>query len=152
MSTFTGFIAFSDQVDGTQVWTTHVAGHPPLVTLVFWLLDRVGLGGGFWAGALCILVGSTVSVALPIILRELGAPAAARRLVPFMALFPGAVWMAVSADGLFAGVAISGLALTCLGAVRRRHRLEPGRRSAARGGRVPVVRTGALRAGRRAGR
>ena len=32
--------------------------HPPLATLVFWVLDRVGLGGGFWAGALCILVSS----------------------------------------------------------------------------------------------
>lgn len=52
--------------------------------------------------------------------RELGAEAAARRLVPFIALFPGAVWMAVSADGLFAGVACGGLALVTMGAVRRR--------------------------------
>ena len=100
------------------VWTTHVAGHPPLATLVFWVLDRIGLGGGFWAGALCILVSSTVSVALPVALRELGAWPSARRIVPFVALFPGAVWMAVSADGLFAGVAVSGLALVCLGASR----------------------------------
>jgi hypothetical protein len=120
LATFTDFIAFSPTVDGTQVWTTHVAGHPPLATLLFWLLGQIGLGGGFWAGALCILVGSTVSVALPIAVSELGAPAAARRLVPFIALFPGAVWMAVSADGLFAGVAISGLALVTTGAVRGR--------------------------------
>ena len=122
LSTFTHYIAFGDGVDGTTVWTTHVAGHPPLATLVFWLLARVGLGGGFWAGALCILVSSAVSVALPVTLRELGAAPAARRVVPFVALFPGAVWMAVSADGLFAGVAVSGLALACLGAVRGRLR------------------------------
>jgi hypothetical protein len=120
LSIFTDFIAFSDTVDGSQVWTTHVAGHPPLATLIFWLLGHVGLGGGFWAGALCILVGSTVSVALPVVLTELGAGTAARRLVPFIALFPGAVWMAVSADGLFAGVAVSGLALATRGAVRGR--------------------------------
>ena len=120
LSTFTDYIAFGNGVDGTTVWTTHVAGHPPLATLVFWLLDRIGLGGGAWAGAACILAGSAVSVALPVVLRELGAGAAARRLVPFVALFPGAVWMAVSADGLFAGVAISGLALVCVGAVRHR--------------------------------
>lgn len=120
LSTFTHFIAFGPGVDGALVWTTHVAGHPPLATLVFWVLDRVGLGGGFWAGALCILVASAVSVAVPVTLRELGAPAAARRAVPFAALFPGAVWMGVSADGLFAGVAASGLALVCVGAVRRR--------------------------------
>jgi hypothetical protein len=120
LSTFTHFIAFSDTVDGTQVWTTHVAGHPPLATLVFFSLGRVGLGGGFWASTVCVLASSAVSVAVPVTLRELGAPAAARRAVPFAALFPGAVWMAVSADGLFAGVATLGLALACLGAVRRR--------------------------------
>jgi hypothetical protein len=121
VATFTRFIAFGPEVDGTHVWTTHVAGHPPLATLLFWAIDRIGLGGGFWAGALCILVGSAASVALPVTVRELGAEAAARRSVAFAALFPGAVWMAVSADGLFAGVATSGLALAVVGA--RRHRL-----------------------------
>jgi methylthioxylose transferase len=119
-SSFTDYIAFGPGVGGEEVWTTHVAGHPPLATLIFWLLARVGLGGGFWAGALCILFASAASVTLPLTLRELGAEAAGRRLVPFVALFPGAVWMAVSADGLFAGVAVSGLALACRGAVRRR--------------------------------
>jgi hypothetical protein len=120
VATFTRFIAFGPEVDGTQVWTTHVAGHPPLATLLFWALDRIGLGGGFWAGALCILVGSAASVAVPVTVRELGAEAAARRSVAFAALFPGAVWMAVSADGLFAGVATSGLALAVVGARRQR--------------------------------
>ena len=120
LSSFSHYIAFGPGVDGDLVWTTHVAGHPPLITLTFWLLARAGLGGGFWAGALCILVASAVSVALPITLRELGAEASARRIVPFIALFPGAVWMAVSADGLFAGVAVSGLALVSRGAMRGR--------------------------------
>jgi hypothetical protein len=120
LSSFTRYIAFGPGVGGDLVWTTHVAGHPPLITLIFWLLDRVGLGGGFWAGALCILVASAASVALPVTLRELGAEASARRMVPFVALFPGAVWMAVSADGLFAGVAVSALALVCRGAMRGR--------------------------------
>ena len=120
LATFTDYIAVSETVDDTGVWTTHVAGHPPLATLVFWWLARIGLSGGFWAGALCILVSSAAAVALPVTLRELGAGAAARRLVPFAALFPGAVWMAVSADGLFAGVATGGLALVTAGAVRRR--------------------------------
>jgi methylthioxylose transferase len=118
LSSFTHFIAFGPSVNGDLVWTTHVAGHPPLATLIFWFLDRVGLGGGFWAGALCILVGSAASVAMPVALCELGAEAASRRVVPFVALFPGAVWMAVSADGLFTGVAVVGLALMCLGAAR----------------------------------
>jgi methylthioxylose transferase len=120
LSSFTHYIAFGPGVGGDLVWTTHVAGHPPLTTLIFWLLARSGLGGGFWAGALCILVASAASVALPVTLRELGAEAAGRRIVPFISLFPGAVWMAVSADGLFAGVAVGGLALVCRGAVRGR--------------------------------
>jgi methylthioxylose transferase len=120
VATFTHFIAFGPGVDGTMVWTTHVAAHPPLATLLFWALDRIGLGGGFWAGALCIVVGSAVSVAVPVTVRELGAEAAARRAVPLAALFPGAVWMAVSADGLFAGVATSGLALLIIGAAQQR--------------------------------
>jgi hypothetical protein len=120
LATFTQFVAFAPGVDGATIWTTHVAAHPPLATLLFWALDRIGLTGGFWAGALCILVGSAASVAMPVTLRELGAEAVARRAVAFLALFPGAVWMAVSADGLFAGVAVSGLALGCLGANRRR--------------------------------
>jgi methylthioxylose transferase len=116
LRTFSHYIAYGGDVDGTTGWTTHVAGHPPLATLVFWALDRVGLGGGGWAGLLCILVSSAAAVGLPVVLRELGAPDAARRLVPFAALMPGAVWMAVSADGLFAGVAVGGLALACRGA------------------------------------
>jgi len=120
LSSFNHYIAFGPGVGGDLVWTTHVAGHPPLTTLIFWMLARIGLGGGFWAGALCILVASAASVALPVTLRELGAEAAGRRIVPFIALFPGVVWMAVSADGLFAGVAVSGLALVCRGAVRGR--------------------------------
>jgi methylthioxylose transferase len=120
LATFTDFIAFGPGVDGSVVWTTHVAAHPPLATLIFWTLAQIGLGGGFWAAALCVLVASTVSVALPVTLHELGASGAARRIVPFIALFPGAVWMAVSADGLFAGVAVSGLALVCCGAARGR--------------------------------
>ena len=121
LATFTDFIAFTEPAAGVpQVWTTHVAGHPPLATLIFWWLDRIGLGGGFWAGALCILVSSAAAVGLPTALRELGAESAGVRIVPFVALFPGAVWMAVSADGLFAGVALAGLALVCIGATRGR--------------------------------
>jgi methylthioxylose transferase len=87
LSSFTHFIAFGDGVDGSNVWTTHVAGHPPLATLIFWLLARIGLPGGFWAGALCILVSSAASVAMPVALRELGAGAAARRIVPLSRSF-----------------------------------------------------------------
>ncbi|MEV6800374.1 hypothetical protein AB0M91_18780 [Micromonospora rifamycinica] len=101
-------------------WTTHVSGHPPGALLVFVLLDRVGLAGGGWAGVLCILAAALVAVAVPHTVRLLGTDEAARAVVPFVVLFPGAVWSGVSADGLFAGVTASGVALLAYGAVRGR--------------------------------
>lgn len=101
-------------------WTTHVSSHPPGATLVFLLLDRVGLSGGAWAGAVVVLVGALAAVAVPVVLRALGAPLAARAVLPFTVFFPGAVWVGVSADGLFAGVAATGLALAVVGVVSRR--------------------------------
>jgi hypothetical protein len=96
---------------GPDSWTTHVAGHPPGALLVFVGLDRIGLRGGGWAGLLCVLAGAVVAVAVPETLRRLGDDAAARAAVPFLVLFPGAVWVGVSADGLFAGVTAAGIML-----------------------------------------
>lgn len=92
-------------------WTTHVAGHPPGALLVFVGLDRLGLHGGVWAGLLCVLAGSLVAVTVPQTMRRLGNDGLARACVPFLVLFPGAVWVGVSADGLFAGVTSAGIML-----------------------------------------
>ncbi|PXY30880.1 hypothetical protein [Prauserella muralis] len=92
-------------------WTTHVAGHPPGATLVFVWLDRLGLSGGTWAAVFCVAVGALVAVAVPGTLAALGRTEAARACWPFVVLFPGAVWMAVSADGMFAGITACGIAL-----------------------------------------
>ncbi|MFF5216543.1 hypothetical protein [Micromonospora sp. NPDC000442] len=99
-------------------WTTHVSGHPPAALLVFVWLDRVGLSGGGWAGALCVLTAALTAVAVPHTVRLLGTADAARAVLPFAALFPGAVWSGVSADGLFAGVTATGVALLAYGVTR----------------------------------
>jgi hypothetical protein len=96
-------------------WATHVAGHPPGAFLTFVVLDRVGLGGGAWAGMLCVVVGATAPVSVAVALRRLDSEATARRVLPFLALFPGAVWVGASADGIFAAVLAAGLALLALG-------------------------------------
>jgi hypothetical protein len=96
-------------------WATHVAGHPPGALLTFVGLDWIGLGGGGPAAVVCVLVGASVAVSVPVALRALGAAEQARAAVPFLALFPGAVWVGVSADGLFAGVVGWGVALLALG-------------------------------------
>lgn len=99
-------------------WTVHVAGHPPGATLVFVWLDRIGLGGGVAASSVCVLAGALVAVAVPATVSLLGHPDRARTALPLLVLFPGAVWLGVSADALFAGVTATGIALLALGAVR----------------------------------
>jgi len=102
-------------------WITHVSGHPPAAVLTFVWLDRIGLGGGAWAGLFCLLAGSSAAVAILITLRALTDEATARRAAPFVAVAPTAIWIAVSADGYFAAVAAWGIALLALavhGAVR----------------------------------
>ncbi|MEV4118579.1 hypothetical protein [Micromonospora sp. NPDC049645] len=94
-----------------ESWSTHTAGHPPGALLVFVGLDRIGLGGPTVAALACLLVGATVTVSVPVTLRALGAEEAARQVLPFLVLLPGAIWVGVSADGIFAGVVAAGLAL-----------------------------------------
>ena len=117
---------FADRILDFQPdsWNTHVSGHPPGALLVFVWLDRIGLGGGASAAILCVAVGALTAVALPVTLRALGDEAAARAVLPFVVLFPGAVWLGVSADAIFAGVTATGIALLAVG----------GRRGGASGG------------------
>lgn len=102
-------------------WITHVSGHPPGALLTFVWLDRLGLGGGAWGGVFCLLVGSSAAAAIVIAVRALADELTARRAAPFVGVAPTAIWVAVSADGYFAGVAAWGIALLALavrGAVR----------------------------------
>lgn len=101
-------------IDAPDNWPAHVAGHPPGATLTFVLLDRVGLGGGGWAGAWCITVGTTAAVAVLVAVRTLTDETLARRAAPFLVLAPGAVWVGTSADGYFAAVAAWAVALLAL--------------------------------------
>jgi hypothetical protein len=99
-------------------WITHVAGHPPGALLTFVWLDRIGLRGGAWGGALCVLVGSSAAMAVIIAVRVLSNERTARSAAPFVAVAPTAIWVAVSADGYFAGVAAWGLTLLALAVTR----------------------------------
>ncbi|AXL93320.1 hypothetical protein C4J65_15585 [Streptomyces sp. CB09001] len=100
-------------------WPAHVAGHPPGATLAYVLLERIGLGGGGWAGALTITVGATGCVAVLVAVRALAGERLARRAAPFLALAPAAVWMGTSADGCFAAVAAWAVALLALAVTGR---------------------------------
>jgi methylthioxylose transferase len=130
---------FADRIAGTTPDTlaTHASGHPPLATLFYvWVGDLFGPGGEP-AGLATLLLGASASVAVAVTVGSLGglrwgpvdlplAPETvsagrdlARRYLPFGVLFPGAVWVGVSADGVFAAVFAWGVAFLALGAVRR---------------------------------
>ncbi|WP_407555542.1 hypothetical protein [Streptomyces sp. Pv4-95] len=105
-------------VGSPHIWPAHVAGHPPGALLTFVGLDRVGLGGGAWAAAWCITIGSSFVAAVLITVRALCGEQLARRAAPFLVLAPAAVWIGVSADGYFAGVSAWAIALLTLAATR----------------------------------
>ncbi|MFF3818059.1 hypothetical protein ACFYYD_15845 [Streptomyces bluensis] len=100
-------------------WPPHVAGHPPAATLTFVLLDRIGLGGGGWAGAWCITVGAATGVAVLVTVRALAGEELARRAAPFLVMAPAAVWVGTSADGYYAAVAAWSVALLALAVTGR---------------------------------
>ncbi|WP_438483763.1 hypothetical protein [Streptomyces sp. S186] len=104
--------------DAPHNWPAHVAGHPPGALLTFVGLDRIGLGGGAWAAAWCITIGSSGAAAVMVTLRALSGERLARSAAPFLVLAPVAVWIGVSADGYFAGVAAWAIALLALAATR----------------------------------
>ncbi|MEU5896476.1 hypothetical protein [Streptomyces venezuelae] len=110
-------------IDSPGHWPAHVAGHPPASTLSFVLLDRMGLGGGAWAGAWCITVGATTCVAVLVTVRALAGEELARRAAPFLVVSPAAVWMGTSADGYFAAVAAWAVALLARAVTGSRPRL-----------------------------
>jgi hypothetical protein len=120
---------FTDSVvtgDQPGHWTTHVGAHPPGAFLVYVGLDRVGLGGGGPAGVVTILVGASACVAVAVAVRAVAGAELARRVLPFGVLLPGAVWVGVSADGLFAAVLAWGVALLAVGATGRSAWAAPG--------------------------
>ncbi len=106
-------------------WITHVSGHPPGALLTFVWLDRIGLSGGAYAATLCLLVGSSAATAVIVAVRAVSDESTARMAAPFVAVAPTAIWIAVSADGYFAGVAAWGIALLALAASRTVRRPIP---------------------------
>ncbi len=100
-------------------WVTHVAGHPPGAILFFIALIRLGIDTPYAAGLATTVVATTTVVPVLVTLRVLGAESAARRVAPFVTLTPAAIFMSVSADGMFAAVAAWGLAALAVAATAR---------------------------------
>jgi hypothetical protein len=97
----------------------HVRGHPPGMVLILWAMNRVGLDGPGWEAALEILGGAAMVPAVLVSLREVAGERVARSAAPFVVFAPAVVWIATTADALFAGMAAWGIALVLMSLVRR---------------------------------
>lgn len=106
-------------LDSPDNWPVHIAGHPAGALLFFVVLVQLGLGSGLAAGIVVLLLGASTPVAVLVLLRRLGAEQGARRAAPFLVMGSAAIWMAVSADGMFGAVAAWGLCLLAFGATAR---------------------------------
>jgi hypothetical protein len=102
---------FTERIDS---YNQHVRAHPPGMVLLLWSMDRIGLRGAGWEAALVVVGGASVVPAAMIALKEMAGEARARRVGPFLILAPAAIWVASSADALFAGVAAWAIALVVL--------------------------------------
>jgi methylthioxylose transferase len=107
-------------LDSADNLPVHLAGHPPGAVLVFVGLVRLGLESWLAVGLVVVAVAATVPAAVAVTLDRLGARAAARTALPFLVLAPSAIFMAVSADAVFAATAAWGTAaLAAAGAASR---------------------------------
>lgn len=113
LSTFTGRIA---------AYPSHVRSHPPGMVLLLWGMGKAGLGGAGWAAALDILGGALAVPAVMVAVREIGSEAKVRAVGPFLVLAPAALWVATSADALYAGVGAWAVALIVLATGREGRR------------------------------
>ena len=112
-------------------YPVHVKGHPPGATLVFWVLDWMGLTGSGWAGLVVLVAWAVAATSVLIALAHVAGRPAARRAAPFVALAPAAVWAGFSADAFFAGIIAVGITLVIAATAHPGHR---GRWLAAGGG------------------
>ncbi len=107
-------------------WPVHLAGHPPGAVLFFVLLAALGLGSGLAAGWVVILVAATTPLAVLATLRVLTAEDRARLTAPFLVFGPAAIWMAVSADAVFAALAAWGMCCLAIAATHQTPRRMAG--------------------------
>jgi hypothetical protein len=107
-------------LDSADNWPIHIAGHPPGALLFFVALVQLGLGSALAAGLVVTVIAATTPVAVLVALRRLGAEAEARVAAPFLVIGTAAIWMAVSADGMFAAVAAWGLCALAFAATASR--------------------------------
>jgi hypothetical protein len=114
-----------DFVDDIQQYSVHVRGHPPGFVLLLKALDGIGLTGAWPVVALSLAGTMAVPLAVVSAVRVLADDDWARRVAPFLAVSPYALWMMTSADAVFAACGAWAVT-TCLYALRSTGRAAVG--------------------------
>jgi methylthioxylose transferase len=79
-------------------WPVHMRGHPPLFTMVLKFLRWIGLPGPWPVAVLSIIATALVPIFVLVTVHRLAGAPAVRKLAPFLALTPYAIWAMTSAD------------------------------------------------------
>lgn len=93
--------AFTDAVPAAGI---QVRAHPPGLPLLLAGLDRLGLGGEWWAALVVLAVAVSTIVAVAVAVREVCGEDTARRALPFVVLAPAVLFVFTSFDALYMGV------------------------------------------------
>ena len=94
-----------------QSFPIHVQGHPPGLVVLLSAFKAAGMATPGAVAALYIAGGAAVVPAVLVSARSVSGEELARAAAPWLVLAPFAVWIATSADALYAGVAAWGVAL-----------------------------------------
>jgi hypothetical protein len=89
----------------------HVQGHPPGLPVLLSLLDRLSLASPGVVAGIYIVAGAAIAPAVLTAVRSVAGEQCARLAAPFLILAPYAIWVATSADALYAGVGACGVAM-----------------------------------------
>lgn len=94
--------------------------HPPGPVLLLWAFGQLGLRSPVLVGLLILAIGCLSVPLVAVAVRSLSSEAAARSLVPVLALAPYAVWLAVSLDAVPLTLCAAALAAGVVGSEPRR--------------------------------
>ncbi len=115
---------FSGLLEHPNAYVNHVQTHPPGMLLSLWGMDEIGAGGA-WPAALLMVTGGAAAVPAALVAgREVMGEEPARSAAPFLILAPAAIWVATSADALFAGISCWGVALLVVATGREGRRSD----------------------------
>jgi hypothetical protein len=85
-------------------YPVHVQSHPPGFVSLAWLLTKLGLSSPVLLAVIVIVAGASMVPATLMSMAEVAGPEAARRAAPFLVFGPAMLFVATTADALYAAI------------------------------------------------